>query len=143
MQDHGESCREGSCTILKRTANVVAEGKMILSKQRKLGKESNERLTGLTEVSLQSENFASILPTTFPHKCHHRFFYPMPSAQNDFSKSFCMLTAIKSLSETCCLEHCLQRSYCMLPWPSSPVHDAWGTPPYQEALCTFTLQRCG
>lgn len=54
MQDHGESCRgEGSSHHFERTVNVVGEGKTIMSKQRKLGKESNERLTGLTEISLQ------------------------------------------------------------------------------------------
>lgn len=126
----------------ERMANVVAEGKMILSKQRKLGKESNGRLTGLT-VSLESENSASILPTAFPPKCHHTFLHPVPSAQKDFSKSCCMLTTIQWLSETRCLERCLRERYCTLPWPSSSVQDTWGTPPYQGGPGTFLLQRCG
>lgn len=110
-----------------------------MSKQSKLGKESNERLTGLTEIHLWSFHSVNLLPTALPHKCHHTFFYPMPSAQNDFSKSCCTLTTIKSHSKTGCLEHCLQYRYCTLPRPSSPLHDAWGTPPYQEAPCTCLL----
>lgn len=140
MQDHGESCRGRRFSHhFEWTANVVAEGKMILSKQIKLGKESNERLTGLTEISLQSENSASILPSSFPYKCHHAVFYPTPPAQNNFSKSCCRLTAVRSLSATRCLEHCLQQRYCLLPWPSSPPCDARGAPPQQETLCTCLL----